>query len=627
MSSVYSAKTGLSSILKAYSPAERERAKNIAINKVRFEIPKQKGILDAVEAVNEHNNFQPLNEFVAFLKETELSDNEFSQIMSDAHKLIYDLSPKFTNLVEALISLPWTKRQPTALQAYTEFYIDIMVAHNKYVEFGIPKLISLWIPTDGDEAMWPNGTPIDNVKIELEAIHHLLDRILTAIPMSFEVVLETIENKFPYFKKATHVIAGYVHNVLWLTEYKPIFTEFVMQLLMQKLVVLDVNAPRSEIEETECEEDEDLEEENEDQEIFEMDDCQKSSSANQKDDDMLPMKHAIGHTLDICMEKMFNFLDTRNPYALNATAEQRMQLNKFWKVLLTAFDNVILPSHNTHHVQFLLFYHSSFKNTIAEAFLQSLWDKIKNPNVSAVIRQAAVGYIASFLARAKFLPLHILKYYLKELCDWAHQYIQRCDQYRQNGSLKANIVFFSLCQAVFYVIAFRSRDLTADRKSLLFLQSLQLSAIVTCNFNPLRVCLPAVATAFAGVTRAYQLAYCHAILERNARRKLATVYANDTATPEETLDTFFPFDPYLLKMSEKKITPHYLQYQASEAEEASVVATHMSPLRQRKRGDSEMCDDIDDFIVADKRQKIMELARSQEREAQFTYGLSPGFHM
>lgn len=57
-----------------------------------------------------------------------------------------------------------------------------------------------------------------------------------------------------------------------------------------------------------------------------------------------------------------------------------------------------------------------------------------------------------------------------------------------------------------------------------------------------------MATAFAGVTRAYQLAYCHAILERNARRKLATVYAHDTATPEETLDTFFPFDPYLLKM-------------------------------------------------------------------------------
>lgn len=39
--------------------------------------------------------------------------------------------------------------------------------------------------------------------------------------------------------------------------------------------MLDVNAPRSEIEEIECEDDEELEEENEEQEIFEMDDCLK----------------------------------------------------------------------------------------------------------------------------------------------------------------------------------------------------------------------------------------------------------------------------------------------------------------------------------------------------------------
>lgn len=45
------------------------------------------------------------------------------------------------------------------------------------------------------------------------------------------------------------------------------------KFLIRRLVVLDVNAPRSEIEETECEEE--LEEENEDQEIFEMDDWKK----------------------------------------------------------------------------------------------------------------------------------------------------------------------------------------------------------------------------------------------------------------------------------------------------------------------------------------------------------------
>lgn len=93
-----------------------------------------------------------------------------------------------------------------------------------------------------------------------------------------------------------------------------------------------------------------------------------------------------------------------------------------------------------------------------------------------------------------------------------------------------------------------SRNLFYLFKGILFLQSLQLSGLVTSYLNPLRVCLPVVATIFAGVTRAYQLAYCHAILERNARRKLAMVYVNETASPEETLDTIFPFDPYLLKL-------------------------------------------------------------------------------
>lgn len=37
--------------------------------------------------------------------------------------------------------------------------------------------------------------------------------------------------------------------------------------------------------------------------------------------------------------------------------------------------------------------------------------------------------------------------------------------------------------------------------------------------------------------------------------------------------------------------------------------------------------DIDDFILSDKRQKLNTLAKSQEREAQFNYGLSPGFHI
>lgn len=150
----------------------------------------------------------------------------------------------------------------------------------------------------------------------------------------------------------------------------------------------------------------------------------------------------------------------------------------------------------------------------------------------------------------------------------------------------------------------------------MFLNSLQLSTIVSSQLNPLQVCRSEVATAFAGVTRAYQLAYCHAILERNARRKLALVYSNGISMPEDCLDTLFPFDPYLLKKSGKRIAGLYLQYQASEAEEGEHVSGNM----RRKHLDSSTNggDDIDDFIV-DKKQKIAELSLSFDRELQFNH--------
>lgn len=73
--SVISGRTGrtsLSSILKSYSPAERDKAKNAIINKVRFEMPKQKGLLEVVKAVEERKNYEQMNEFVAFLTENNL---------------------------------------------------------------------------------------------------------------------------------------------------------------------------------------------------------------------------------------------------------------------------------------------------------------------------------------------------------------------------------------------------------------------------------------------------------------------------------------------------------------------------------------------------------------------------
>uniref|UniRef100_A0A1B0G3J9 RNA polymerase I-specific transcription initiation factor RRN3 n=1 Tax=Glossina morsitans morsitans TaxID=37546 RepID=A0A1B0G3J9_GLOMM len=602
--SVQTTRTSLTSILKSYQPTEREKAKNAVINRVRFEMPKQKGLLHAVKEAEESQNYAAMDEFVAFLTENSLHDHEFLNIFHDALSLCNQLTPKYTPLVEALLALSWNKRSTEVVKAYSEFCINILVAHNNYLSFAVRKLISLWIPNEPNK-----DTSLNNeISNELEVIHQLLEKILNAIPMAFDAILDAIESLFPYYKRSSYI--SYIHNLLKLLEYKPIFTEYIIQLLMEKLAILDVNAPRHEIEDLESDDDN---EESEGGEIYNevIPRQEKAKKEHQS------MNHPIAQTLDISMLAVFNFLKKRSS-SESSEKETLSDALKFLQILIKAFDAVILPIHNTHHVQFLVFYYCSLKQTLSQVFLASLWNKVTNPNCPALIRQASVGYLSSFLARSAFIHVNIIKLYLKEMCDWCQQYIKGSQLSRSNVSLKSNLVFYSVCQAIFYVIAFRSRDLTVDKKSILFLQSLQLTALVTSTYNPLRVCLPAVATAFAGVTRAYQLAYCHAILERNARRKLATIYANDTATPEEILDTFFPFDPYLLKISGQRISSIYLQYQASDAEECSSHSSTPESINisDRKRDNSEMLGDhdIDDFLPDDKRHKLIATKINQPRD-------------
>ncbi|KAH8328726.1 hypothetical protein KR074_000773 [Drosophila pseudoananassae] len=603
--SVYTTKT---SILKTFSGADREKAKVIAANKVRFATPKEKGLAESVRAASEEQNFHLVQEFTYFLKESELDDDELEEILRDAQKIVHNLTPDFVNVVEALLSLNWRKRSCKTIEAFTEFSIEILVAHNRYLPMGISKFISHWIPNDQDVTDWVNGCPSNQIYCELKPIHDVLNRIITAVPMSFDVIVDTISSKFPYFKKPAHVTAGYLFNLLWLLDYKPVFEEIILQLVLQKLLVLDVNAPRDEINlENNCKQMEEA--------IFHMDDVTVSTDTNNSEE---TVDHPIGQSLDVCLHLLYKYFDKKCSIKSIFTAQERCTANRIFEILLFTFDEILLPSHNTHHVQFVIFFITSLRQTYYEAFLSSLWKKVQNPNVSAIIRHGAVGYLASFLARAKFVPLCTLQLYLMKLSKWAHSYLDDSDEYSQNCSLKSNLVFFSVCQAIFYLIAFRVKDLTAATNDLLFLQSLQLSRLAMCHFNPLRYCLGAVATAFAGVTRTYQLAYCHTVLERNARRKLATVYGHEKSMPEETLETFFPFDPYLLKMSNKFIEKNYLIYQGNVDDNASP-----EPLR-RKRGDSEMVDD-DDFIKADKRQKLLELSKSQEVEKHFQFGSSPGF--
>lgn len=60
----------------------------------------------------------------------------------------------------------------------------------------------------------------------------------------------------------------------------------------------------------------------------------------------------------------------------------------------------------------------------------------------------------------------MLKGTLQQMADWIHSYIATQDGLEcVNSDIRVHSVFYSVCQYLLYVIAFRQKDLFNNRKS------------------------------------------------------------------------------------------------------------------------------------------------------------------
>lgn len=156
---------------------------------------------------------------------------------------------------------------------------------------------------------------------------------------------------------------------------------------------MDVNAPREEIQTYRYN----------DEELFVMDDDSRSVRTSTTAFTQVN-RHELAHTLDVCLEQIFAYIQSESPDS-ESTETSLKQYKTLFDEVLNVFEKIVLPTYDTHHVQYVLFYMCSFSSAITEYFLNFLWKFSCNPNKASVLRQAAVNYLASFLARANFVTL------------------------------------------------------------------------------------------------------------------------------------------------------------------------------------------------------------------------------
>jgi len=176
-------------------------------------------------------------------------------------------------------------------------------------------------------------------------------------------------------------------------------------------------------------------------------------------------------------------------------------------------------------------------------------------------RLTAASYIASFVARAKFLPSHHVRSVIRLLCRWLSEFIDKRSRECSGPDVSRWGHFYGVCQAVMYIFCFRWRELkeeTEDEFGVVeerWTEGLQvMETVVNSKFNPLKVCSLEVVEMFAKVAKHLQLVYCYSKIDQNKRGGLIR--------EGEMLESYFPFDPYGLPIANRWIKDCFVEWQS-----------------------------------------------------------------
>ncbi|XP_053473352.1 RNA polymerase I-specific transcription initiation factor RRN3 [Ictalurus furcatus] len=487
------------------------------------------------------------------LSDPDIKDAQIISWLQEFRSCITQLDKEHEQLIHTVLRLPWLGRSHAVVDEYLVFLSNLISAQTVYLRSCLKTLVSNFTPRrvkiqEGNVDISDSDDDDENLPRIFDHCHQALQMISRYVPSTSRFLMPILNSNFPFVQKSSRTLECYVHNLLRITVYVPALRRDVLELIISKMLTLDVSAPRGEIEEVESSREQNQGAGAQDDFLFNMDEDESSPH-----DGGPLMLHAVADRLDTLMLVLLTYL--KDMSHVNGVLDVE-RVKTLYRDLVCVFDKLVLPTHASCHVQFCVFYLCSFRLGLAEAFLDHLWKVLQSPSQPAVLRQAAASYMGSFLARAKFIPIATVRACLDLLVPWLHLYIDSQD----SGSkafcdVSVHGPFYASCQAVFYTLIFRHRAILEGnmKKGLAYLQSLNLERIVMSQLNPLKVCLSAVTNMFAAIMRKYQLVFCYTIIERNNRHMLpvvrSSVGGDSVSTSNNPLDTFFPFDPYLLKRS------------------------------------------------------------------------------
>ena len=457
---------------------------------------------------------------VAVISSSRSNRDLFSSFISTALEQVSLLTPQSSALIQALLDLPWGEKCDETSERFIEFIAQLITHQIHSLRFCIVMVIKMFMYFEAD--------PSPTLKNTRENSYSALDTIFTLVPTSPCLFIEVLESEYPYKAKSVSIHESLVRNLLQVANTYPPLEQEIVQIITNSLVKMDAEIPRKELEEIS-------------QDLDSLHDCL----------DLDPVLHKT-HQYAIKVDRLAPLIISNikgcvfRQRQLGAVKLAKSRVRRIFPTYLSAFKHSILPTHGASHVQAVILYLSSLDMELSTSFVDSLWTEITSLETVSVVRESACCYMASYIARAKFLTSQIVVDTMRTISAWLHRYIDKTAVPSSCPDVIAHGTFYSLAQALFYIFVFRHKLLFDLPEGIEFVNSLTLQNIIFSKLNPLKVCLSTITEMFAGICKHYQILFCYTLIEQNKRLYLPHTLSALAEANDNYLLSFFPFDPFLL---------------------------------------------------------------------------------
>ncbi|XP_010516632.1 PREDICTED: RNA polymerase I-specific transcription initiation factor RRN3 [Camelina sativa] len=446
-------------------------------------------------------------------------------------------------LLSALFGMKLWDHNPNVMDALVNLVISLAVTSGKYLDSCLNMLIKNFLPPPWVIKNLSNPR-ILNKKTEVFArVHAAFLKISILVPLTPSRLVPMLSQNMPKIHRKDLLMVIYVENLLKLenSSIGRVGGSVILNVVMERLRDLDVEIGWDDIPQDDS------------RGMFDME-LEDAVEGTIDEGDEFPVgplsqdtsggSIVVSELLDKLMVIAFEHLES---------CQNDGRLDEVFELLFQSFENFVLDTYKSKFSQFLMFYACSLDpENCGVKFASKLMDIFLSSRKSPATRRSAVAYLASFLARGKFLPVSFVASMLKRLMDECVGYCRTC-----NGDIRpeAHLIFFSGCQAIMYVLCFRMRsilDVPRLRSELTPLES-----ILTHKLDPLSVCIPSVVAEFLRQAKADGLFIVSDsfIFNNQLESELSGSFGGC-----DKLKTFFPFDPCLLKSSNSFISPNFIYW-------------------------------------------------------------------